>query len=287
MSGQRFNRQLTVRDLHKEDLGACLDLAASRGWPRERSHWTALMTMSEVLGIDHPAHSGLAATVVATSYGTSLGAIGMLLVSADLSRQGIGRHLMSLAIGHLSSRAVLLCSTAEGHSLYESIGFSDCGHTYELTTMNTTARCSWDNAVRIYDSPDWDDVIKMDQRVIGADRSRVLQYLLRHSLIRVVAEKGSGIAGFACAWADGNSVIIGPVVADRFEDACKLISSICSRVNGVVCTLNCGLDQTALRDWALGLGFEVRRSLPVMIYGNASLQDHKAHYFALASLALV
>jgi GNAT superfamily N-acetyltransferase len=281
----RMHEQLTLRKLDASDLGACLDLGDSRGWPRESAHWAALMAVGDVLGVDHPAHSGLAGTVTAISYGKSLGAIGMLLVSLDLSRQGLGRSLMSIAMRQLNSENMLLCSTPEGHRLYESIGFSDCGQAYELAADNDPSQHPWDQAVRSYAESDWDSVIRLDQRTVGGDRSRLLRYLFRTSLITVVADAEGGPAGYGCAWDNGDSVIIGPVISRTSDDAFKIISSLRSRFSGI-CVLNCGLDQIEVRDWALKAGFEMRRSLPVMIHGNAALTGYRSHYFCLASLAL-
>ena len=246
--------KLALRSLWISDLPDCLDLAQSRGWEREADHWGMLLRVGRVVGVDHPDRPGLAGTVAISSYGDNLGSIGMLLVSPDLERHGIGRSLMSAALDRLQVDSALLCATPEGYHLYVDMGFKDCGLSYELSGRNVFSGLPWRNDIRRYLTEDWDSLRRFDSAALGADRTGLLKYLLEVGGNCVVAADESGISGFAIAWRNMESVVIGPVLAVDMDTACALISSLCSQFSER-CVLYLGLEQIGVRAWALNRGF--------------------------------
>jgi GNAT superfamily N-acetyltransferase len=279
-------KKLALRSLGISDLPDCLDLAESRGWEREADHWAILAKVGHVVGLDHPDHPGLAGTVAISAYGDNLGAIGMLLVSSDVERQGIGRYLMSQALERLQVASVLLCATPEGYPLYVDMGFKDCGYSYELSGRGLFSGFAWPSYVRRYLVEDWESLRGFDRDSLGADRTRLLKRLLKAGGDCVVAEGQGGISGFAVAWRNMDSIVIGPVLAVDMDTACALIASLCSRFSET-CVLYLGLEQIGIRAWALNHGFTERRSLPLMAHGDIAPPGYSTRYFALASPALL
>ena len=46
---------LPIRRLSADDLAACVELAADRGWPPEQNKWRLLFAVGEAYGVDDPA----------------------------------------------------------------------------------------------------------------------------------------------------------------------------------------------------------------------------------------
>ena len=231
---------LPVRQLNEADLSACLDLAADRNWTREKHKWQLLFEVSEVYGLDDPAGGGLAGAVVLTRYGPDLAAIGMMLVAARYGRRGLGSRLMIHALDQAAGAVVYLTATEFGRPLYHRLGFRavDVSVTHRglLRAQPAAAgpAAARTASPRIATEADIGRLAALDARVFGAPRGNILASLPGFAERVVVAEEHAAITGFAAAWQNEGTLVVGPVVAADLPTAKALIGAAAGGASGPV-----------------------------------------------------
>ena len=263
-----------VRRLGPDDLRHCVRLSVDRGWLPEKAKWSLMLEVSEVFGIDAPdggdradgAGSGdgaLAGAVVLTRYGADLASVGMMLIAARYGRRGLGRALMEHLLAEAGDVTVTLFATDLGKPLYDKLGFRTIRRSAAFTgpfraepaePAETTETAPTDPrrarrdhkpaATRTADNSkmrtrpaaaaDMASIIDVDKAAFGADRSRLLRRLPAFAGQFLVLETGRGVAGFAAAWQNHTSTVIGPVVAPDGAAARRLIGDLAARVRGQI-----------------------------------------------------
>ncbi|RFU82548.1 GNAT family N-acetyltransferase [Streptomyces triticagri] len=217
-------RTLTVRD-----LTACADLSEDRGWPREEHKWGLLLAAGRGYGIDDPA-GGLAAACVVTSYGPAdrpeLAAIGMVLVAERHARQGIGRHLMQQVLAEIAPTPVTLHATPNGRPLYEQLGFKTVGRAEMVRGHVTPTTPESPVGTRAATAEDLAGVLRLDTEVFGCDRTHVLIRLPAFADQFRVAEEDGELIGYAAAWPNMDTQVVGPLIARDTDTAKALIASL-------------------------------------------------------------
>jgi GNAT superfamily N-acetyltransferase len=278
---------LPVRQLSLADLPAIVMLAGDRGWSPEENKWRLIFAVSEVYGVDDPS-GGLTGTVVLTRYGTELAAVGMMLVASRHGRQGLGRRLMHHALERAGGAVVYLTATEQGRPLYAQLGF----HAVDTSTSYIgICRTSQSDGVaqRVASAsppPVSADrlgaLAELDLAVFGADRRRVLAELV--TFADRFVECGEPVSGYAAAWINGDTAMIGPVVAPDVATATMLISSLARGRTGPVRLDIAGRDADLAR-WAQGHGLAARGQTTLMVHGG-SLPGERARLFGPVSVAI-
>ncbi|MDT9692005.1 GNAT family N-acetyltransferase [Streptomyces sp. P9(2023)] len=218
--------QLPVRVLTAEDLTACSDLSEDRGWPREEHKWNLLLTAGTGYGIDDPDGKGLIASSVVTSYGPGLATIGMVLVAERYARQGVGRRLMRHLVAEAGDTPLTLHATPNGQPLYEQLGFVHTGRAEMLSGHFTATEPAPAVPTRAATAEDLQTILRLDTEVFGLDRTHMLTRLPAFAdQIRVAEEKGE-ITGFAAAWPNMNTHVVGPLIARDTATAQALVASL-------------------------------------------------------------
>jgi GNAT superfamily N-acetyltransferase len=284
---------LPVRRLTPADLPACLDLAADRGWTREEHKWRLLLTAGRGFGIDAPAgdgRGGLIAAVVATVYGR-FSAIGMMLVAARHNRRGLGLRLLRETLAACGTPAAFLTATDEGRPLYERLGFAAVG---ELTTLrgHFTAPAGSTvvaRRVRRATAADLPDVLAYDPPVFGADRTGLLARLPSFAdqfLVARAAPDGP-LTGFAAAWPNPGSTVIGPVIAEDLPTAQALIARLAADAPAdVPLRFDSDARHRELETWLRAGGMSGGSRTTWMVHGTPALPGDPARRFAPYSVAL-
>ncbi|MDV9189435.1 GNAT family N-acetyltransferase [Streptomyces sp. SR27] len=217
---------LPVRRLTSDDLLACSDLSENRGWPREEHKWGLLLTAGTGYGIDDPDGPGLAASCIVTSYGPGLAAIGMVLVAERHARRGVGRRLMQHVLAEAGDTPLTLHATPNGQPLYEQLGFSQIGRAEMVRGRFTFTTPAPAVPVRAATAEDIQAILRLDHEVFGLDRTHVITRLPAFAdHLRVVEEDGE-ITGFAAAWPNMDTHVIGPLIARDPATAQALIASL-------------------------------------------------------------
>jgi len=299
-----------VRRLRPDDLRHCVRLSVDRGWLPEKAKWSLLLEVSEVFGIDAPdggdrdggdgtdgGDGALAGAVVLTRYGADLASVGMMLVAARYGRMGLGRALMEHLLAEAGDATVTLFATDLGKPLYDKLGFRTIRRSAAFTgpfsadpaePAENTATGTADNSkmrTRPAAAADMASIIDIDKAAFGADRSRLLRRLPAFAGQLLVLETGRSIAGFAAAWQNHTSTVIGPVVAPDGAAARRLIGDLAAGIRGQV-RLDLDPDRLELPAWAVRHGLQPAGLNAVMAYGDRPPPGDPARLFTPISIAL-
>lgn len=300
-----------VRRLRPDDLRHCVRLSVDRGWLPEKAKWSLLLEVSEVFGIDAPdggdggdgtdgGDGALAGAVVLTRYGADLASVGMMLVAARYGRMGLGRALMEHLLAEAGDATVTLFATDLGKPLYDKLGFRTIRRSAAFTgpfradpfraepAVATATTATADNSkmrTRPAAAADMASIIDVDKAAFGADRSRLLRRLPAFAGQLLVLETGHGVAGFAAAWQNHTSTVIGPVVAPDGAAARRLIGDLAAGIRGQV-RLDLDPDRPELPAWAVRHGLQPAGLNAVMAYGDRPPPGDPARLFTPISIAL-
>lgn len=288
-----------VRRLGPDDLRHCVRLSVDRGWLPEKAKWSMLLEVSEVFGIDAPdgGDGALAGAVVLTRYGIGLASVGMMLVAARYGRRGLGRALMEHLLAEAGDATVTLFATDLGKPLYDKLGFRTIRRSAAFTgsfraepaePTEPVAAPAADNSkmrTRPAAAADMASIIDVDKAAFGADRSRLLRRLPAFAGQLLVLETEYGVAGFAAAWQNHTSTVIGPVVAPDGAAARRLIGDLAAGIRGQV-RLDLDPDRPELPPWAVRHGLQPAGLNAVMAYGDRPPPGDPARLFTPISIAL-
>lgn len=279
---------LPIRRLTLRDLTACADLAQDRGWPREDHKWGLLLSAGTGYGIDAPDGDGLAAACVVTEYGPQerpgLGAIGMVLVAERHARKGLGRRLMRYVVEGAGTTPLTLHSTPNGQPLYEQLGFKTIGRAEMVSGRFTPGGPLPDVATRPATAEDLPAIIRLDTEVFGLDRTHVLTRLPAFVDQLRVAETDGMITGYAGAWPNMETHVVGPLIAPDTETAKALISSLAEGSDRPLRT-DIDVRHEELLAWVKDRGLEPIAFNAVMTYGIPGLPGDWTRRFAPLTVA--
>ncbi|NUP67510.1 MAG: GNAT family N-acetyltransferase [Nonomuraea sp.] len=279
--------RLPIRRLTLRDLAACADLSENRGWPREEHKWGFLLTAGKGYGIDDP-EGGLVSACVVTEYGRqeqpSLGAIGMVLVAERHARQGIGRQLMRHVVSLMGTTPLTLHATPYGRPLYEELGFKVTGRAEMLRGHFTPVGPAPEVVTRAATAEDLTAILRLDEEVFGADRTAVITRLPAFADRMRVAEENGRLIGYAAAWPNMDTHVVGPLVARDTETAKALISTLAAHTDRPLRT-DIDVRHEELLTWAKERGLASVAFNSVMTYGIAELPGDWTRRFAPLTVA--
>jgi GNAT superfamily N-acetyltransferase len=279
---------LPIRRLTLRDLTACADLSQDRGWPREDHKWGLLLSAGTGYGIDDPSGDGLIAACVVTEYGPQerpgLRAIGMVLVAERHARKGFGRRLMRYVLEDAGPIPLTLHATPNGRPLYEQLGFKTTGRAEMVRGRFTPAGPLPDVATRSATAEDLSAIIRLDTEVFGLDRTHVITRLPAFVDQLRVAETDGRITGYAAAWPNMETHVIGPLIAPDTETAKALIGSLAAGSDRPLRT-DIDVRHEELLSWVKERGLEPIAFNAVMTYGVPELPGDWTRRFAPLTVA--
>ncbi|MEV0638082.1 GNAT family N-acetyltransferase [Streptomyces sp. NPDC050619] len=278
---------LPIRRLTLRDLAACADLSEDRGWPREEHKWGFLLTAGKGYGIDDP-DGGLVAACVVTEYGLQdrpdLGAIGMVLVAERHARQGIGRRLMRHIVSEMNTTPLTLHATPYGRPLYEELGFKVTGHAEMLRGHFTPEETKPGIATRSATAEDLTTILQLDEEAFGADRTHLITRLPAFADQLRVAEENGRIIGYAAAWPNMDTHVVGPLIARDTPTAQALVASLAAHTDRPLRT-DIDVRHEELLVWAKEHGLASVDFNAVMTYGIGELPGDWSRRFAPLTVA--
>lgn len=278
---------LPIRRLTPRDLTACADLSEDRGWPREEHKWGLLLAAGKGYGIDDP-EGGLVSACVVTEYGTTghpgLRAIGMVLVAERHARQGVGRRLMQHVLAEAATAPLTLHATPYGQPLYEELGFKVTGRAEMIVGNFTPGGRTPAIPTRPATAEDVTTILRLDEEVFGADRTHVITRLPAFADHLHVAVENGRIIGYAAAWPNMDTHVVGPLIARNTETAKALITSLAARTDR---TLRTDIDvrHDELLAWVKDRGLRSVAFNAVMTYGVTELPGDWTRRFAPVTVA--
>ncbi|CAL9496382.1 GNAT family N-acetyltransferase [Streptomyces sp. enrichment culture] len=277
---------LPIRRLTLRDLTACADLSEDRGWPREEHKWGLLLAAGRGHGIDAP-DGGLAAACVVTEYGPreqpSLAAVGMVLVAERHSRQGLGRRLMRHVLEEAGTTPLTLHATPLGRPLYEELGFKVTGQAEMVRGLFVPSGRA-DVLTRTATADDLPAILRLDEEVFGLDRTHIVTRLPAFADQLRVAEEDGRIIGYAAAWPNMHTHVVGPLIARDTATAQALIASLAAHTNRPLRT-DIDVRHGALLDWVKEHGLAPVAFNAVMTHGITELPGDWNRRFAPVTVA--
>ncbi|MGA5283464.1 GNAT family N-acetyltransferase [Streptomyces griseoincarnatus] len=277
---------LPIRRLTLRDLTACADLSEDRGWPREEHKWGLLLAAGRGHGVDAP-DGGLAAACVVTEYGPrerpSLAAVGMVLVAERHSRQGLGRRLMRHVLEEAGTTPLTLHATPLGRPLYEELGFKVTGQA-EMVRGHFVPTGRQDVLTRTATADDLPALLRLDEEVFGMDRTHIVTRLPAFADQLRVAEEDGRIIGYAAAWPNMHTHVVGPLIARDTATAQALIASLAAHTNRPLRT-DIDVRHRELLDWVKARGLAPVAFNAVMTHGITELPGDWSRRFAPVTVA--
>ena len=287
LTGRNGIRFPPIRQLGPADLGNCVALSVDRGWSPEKSKWSLLLEVAEGFGIDAP-DGGLAGAVMLSRYGKELASVGMMLVAARYGRRGLGRALMGHVLDAAGGATVTLFATDVGKPLYEKLGFRTIRRSAAFVGRFRAKPAPADNS-KMRSRParpaDMAAILGIDMAAFGADRGQILTRLPGFAEQLRVLDPQAGTAGYAAAWRNPPSTVIGPVVAADAAGARRLIADLAAHVRGPV-RLDLDPDRPELPGWAHAHGLEPVSRTAVMVHGEWNVRGNPDWLFTPISVAL-
>jgi GNAT superfamily N-acetyltransferase len=262
---------IPVRRLTAADRARCSTLAVSRDWGTEDAKWELLFELGEVYGIEDPGGE-LIATSVLTRYGADLAAVSMVLVAKSHERRGFGTRVVRHALEQADGSCVTLHATQPGRPLYEKLGFRPFGtveaHLGVFDATGASAGRSEPAA-----ATDYAEIARLDRDAYGADRAALMARLPQLAQrIRVLRAEDGKLAGYGATWRNGETTVVGPVVAPDVAAARDLVTDLAVGVEGPV-RMDIDHEGDDLSAWACGHGLHPTYSCTHMAHGRQVPMD--------------
>lgn len=275
--------RLTPVALSAAHLPQALPLSQALEWPYRLEDWAFVLALGRGFAVEIGAR--LAGTALWWPYGERHASTGMIIVAADAQRMGIGRTLMGAVLADAAGRSMILNATADGLSLYASLGFVERGRVHQHQAVLTLAPASAAGSpTRAFRPGDLETVRRLDLAGSGMQRGALLEALFGIGEVQVVERDGS-VCGYGCARRWGRGVVIGPVVAGAPADAQALICALAAPHAGhfvrVDVTSACGLSP-----WLETIGLPQVDHAVAMTLGEPPRSSAPAMLFALANQSL-
>jgi GNAT superfamily N-acetyltransferase len=278
---------LPIRRLTLRDLMACADLSEDRGWPREEHKWGLLLAAGKGYGIDDP-EGGLVTACVVTEYGSQyrpdLAGIGMVLVAERHARQGVGRRLMRHVVTEAGTTPLTLYATPYGRPLYEELGFKVIGSSEMVWGHFRDEGPAPAVTTRPATGEDLTTLVRFDEEVFGADRTHMITRLPAFADQVRVAEENGRIIGYAAAWPNMDTHVVGPLIARDTETAKALVASLAAHTDRPLRT-DVDVRHEDLLTWLKERGLDSAGRNVVMTYGIPDLPGDWTRRFAPLTVA--
>jgi ribosomal protein S18 acetylase RimI-like enzyme len=224
------------------------------------------------------------------------GWIGLIATDPTAERRGVGRALTQWCVDELTARgcASVLDGSGKGSPLYESMGFADLGWSAVYSYVDAAGAAGdgerpdtldvATDTVRPVTPSDSAAIVALDQRVFGADRTRLLTYVIeRYANRGFLAERQGELVGYVCAQDDA----IGPLVAIDDQSARSLIRRAVSLEWAAPPTIRVGpprqVSPDAPDEFFRRNGFVLQRKLRRQHLGIGELPGERMHLYGMAS----
>jgi hypothetical protein len=215
--------------MQPDDLGECILLSDAEGWNQTADDWKRFADGPQNRCIVAESEGKVVGTAAAIVYAGQVAWIAMVLVNMTYRGRGISKLMLSGLLNRIRSCAtVKLDATPAGFSVYEKFGFKAEYDIFRMTAAsiaglkkNKTAAVP--EPVRPEDIP---GIISLDRIVFGADRSYLINSLLRDNPGHAwCLRRNDRITSFALSRQGRKYFQVGPVTASRLNEAKILIAA--------------------------------------------------------------
>ena len=270
-------------ELTPAHLDQALALSQALNWPYRREDWQFALDLGRGYAVE--SHGKLLGTALWWMYGNDFASAGMIIVSTDAQRQGIGARLMATLLADAAGRRMILNSTQEGRALYDRLGFNPYGIvTQHQAVLAKVPRIDPGVPVRAARADDVPAIYAIDERASGMDRTALMD-ALSGMADTVVVERDRQVTGYGCVRRWGRGVVIGPVVAQHPNDARAIIAMLASAHEGGFVRIDV-TDSSDLSPWLVEIGLPQAGQVTSMSLGAPPQAMPDATLFALSNQSL-
>jgi hypothetical protein len=139
-------------------------------------------------------------------------------------------------------------------------------------------------STRPANAEDLSTVVRFDEEVFGADRTHIVARLPAFADQLRVAEADGRITGFAAAWPNEGTHVVGPLIARDTETAKALVASLAAHTDRPLRT-DIDVRHEELLTWLKGRGLVSTAFNTVMTYGIPVLPGDWTRRFAPLTVA--
>lgn len=286
MNDQKTSNGIRYRGMTVADIPAVHKLSIAVLWPHRLQDWKFVHELGA--GIVAEDDSGVIGTAMCFAHGTDHASLGMIIVSPERQRHGIGRELVSRMLKEVGNRTVLLHVTLEGVRLCESLGFIQTGtvHQHQGTVYRApVVPLGEGERIRPVSARDHATLAELASRASGISRRTVLKHLLNVADC-VAIDLYDELIGFAALRKFGLGYVIGPVVAPDVVRAKALIAHWVGAYAGSFVRVDVP-GKHGLSPWLTEIGMvQVDKTVPAMVRGEPPRSDVAIRQYAILSQAL-
>lgn len=279
----RARQPICTIALRADHLPQALELSRALRWPYRLEDWEFALSLGRGFAVEIDGQ--LAGTALWWPYGERHASTGMIIVSEQYQRMGIGRALMDALLADAAGRTIILNSTDEGLDLYKRLGFVAHGHVHQhQATLARSPAGDLTDAVRPFLPADLSAIYDLDLAGSGMDRRRLIDALLALGNVKVI-DRGGRVFGYGCVRTWGRGVVIGPVVAADVTDARALIAACATSHVGEFVRIDVP-EATGLSPWLESIGLPQVGQVVAMALGPPPAPGADARLFALSNQSL-
>jgi len=276
-------KSFILKPMQLNNLKDGMRLSGDEGWNQTEKDWRLLIETPENFGIVAEADNKVIGTITAMNYTNKIAWIGMVLVDKTYRGMGISKLLVTDILGKLKScRSIKLDATPAGQQVYKKFGFED---EFSITRMINSSMQNFliDNDKNILPEPIQSKHIKevaaLDEKIFGADRTQLINYLLNEHPHKAWLLKHNGnVTGFVLGRAGNKFHHIGPVLASTIYDAKILISKELQALSNQPVVVDVLNDKEELINSLYSIGFTKQREFIRMYKKENSLAANDKYY---------
>ncbi|NEN86607.1 GNAT family N-acetyltransferase [Paenibacillus elgii] len=276
-----------ILKLSETDISGLIALSESVGWDYAEPELRTVLASGTIYGIKNN-RGQIVASAAIIPYGRQLASIGLVIVHPEYRRLGLGQALIQTCITTVSPDTIIqLIATKEGEPLYEKLGFQKAARVCKLLCERYRPP-SWSSvreAVRFIPMTHEHipEVIELDRRSIGADRSRFLQTRIKQAEHSFVAQAPDGtIAGFGLSIQGPVHLTLGPITAPNDYTALALVDSLANGHPGKL-RIDVAAEHPTFPPLLEVCGFINVAEPPVMVLHSPCLPPRNGNLYSIAA----
>ncbi|GMX61518.1 GNAT family N-acetyltransferase [Paenibacillus elgii] len=279
-----------ARDIHKlseTDISGLIALSESVGWDYTEPELRTVLSSGTIYGIKNNRRQIVASTAI-IPYGRQLASIGLVIVHPEYRRLGLGQTLIQTCINTVGSDTTIqLIATKEGEPLYEKLGFRKAGRVCKLL-CDRYHPPSWSPArepIRVIPMTNEHipEVIKLDRRSFGADRSRFLQTRMKQAKRSFIAQAPNGtVAGFGLSIQGPVQLTLGPITAPNDDTALALVDCLANGHPGKL-RIDVASEHSTFTPLLEACGFTKVGEPPVMLLHSPCFPPRNGNLYSIAA----
>ncbi|MGH8247408.1 MAG: GNAT family N-acetyltransferase [Gammaproteobacteria bacterium] len=278
-----MGEDLEIRLLTQNDLQSAMRLKELARWNQTERDWRRLLALEPEGCFAGCLNGRIVGTLTTTTYGKELAWIGMVIVDPDYRRRGIATQLMHAGLDYLSRAGIAtikLDATPAGRPAYELLGFVEEA-LIERWQADAPQAASGDG---VSEDLGRDEMLALDRKAFGADRSRLLDALVTDACPLPLALRAPDhrSRGYALAREGTAASYIGPLVATDGPTAVSLVDGMLKRMTRGKTYVDFYTGFATGTSVLAERGFVKQRDLIRMRYGQNSNAGTSEMVFAIA-----